>query len=221
MSDAKPPAKGTDWTHLLADPDLVTHLSELLRTYRDALPECREQALLETMRKIKAGRADATDSSQPALTATDEPSGPIDTSPSVSPPFETGMLPHLSDRDRRRDQRTKCFVAVEVRAAGSEQPSWGTLANISLGGCFVEVPASFESGSKITIGLWVAGGPIWVKGLIVNGVVTGTGSSCGIRIKFAALDSAEQETLRHFLKLVEACTEDYAFEHGYIAQLKP
>ncbi len=54
MSDSKPnAAAGTDWTGMLADPDLARNLGKLLQTYRDAPPERREQALLAAMREIK------------------------------------------------------------------------------------------------------------------------------------------------------------------------
>ena len=49
----KPPPKGSDWTRLLTDPDLVSHLGKLLQTYREVAPEEREAALLRAMREIK------------------------------------------------------------------------------------------------------------------------------------------------------------------------
>jgi len=56
MSNSKPKAAaGTDWTGLLADPDLARNLGRLLQTYRDAPPERREEALLAAMREIKQG----------------------------------------------------------------------------------------------------------------------------------------------------------------------
>jgi hypothetical protein len=45
--------KGSDWTRLLTDPDLVSHLGKLLQTYREVSPEKREQALIKAMREIK------------------------------------------------------------------------------------------------------------------------------------------------------------------------
>ena len=47
------PIKGSDWTRLLTDPDLVSHLGKLLQTYRECSPEKREQSLLKAMREIK------------------------------------------------------------------------------------------------------------------------------------------------------------------------
>src|ERR1700676_865157 len=54
MNEAtKPSPKGSDWTRLLTDPDLVSHLGKLLQTYREVSPEQREPALLRAMREIK------------------------------------------------------------------------------------------------------------------------------------------------------------------------
>ena len=54
MSEAtKPSPNGSDWTRLLTDPDLVSHLGTLLQTYREVSPERREAALLQAMREIK------------------------------------------------------------------------------------------------------------------------------------------------------------------------
>src|SRR5579871_2647052 len=61
-------ATGTDWTHILSDPDLVRHVGKLLQAYREAPPDKREAALLEAMREIKASGPSGAkdDSSSPA-----------------------------------------------------------------------------------------------------------------------------------------------------------
>src|SRR5580704_13599973 len=55
MSDPKYSGTGADWSQLLTDPALVSHLGELLQIYRDTPVEKRDQALLEAMRNIKGG----------------------------------------------------------------------------------------------------------------------------------------------------------------------
>lgn len=221
MSHPTTSPKGADWTRLLADPDLVTHLAELLQTYRDSPAANREQALLEAMRKIKDKRSQLARQDKHAESAAEtSPPQPVETFPPDTPPFEPSMFVETQGEDRRRHPRMKCFVVVELRTNGSEKPNWGNLSNISLGGCFVETPADLDSGAKIEIGLWVASGQIWVKGLILNGIVARTNPSFGMRIKFASMESPERETLRQFLKYVESSTKGYAHDHGYLAQLK-
>ena len=48
-------AIGTDWTKILADPDLVRHVGKLLQTYREAPVEKREEALVATAENATGG----------------------------------------------------------------------------------------------------------------------------------------------------------------------
>src|SRR3981189_389331 len=70
MSEAtKLSPKGSDWTRLLTDPDLVSHLGKLLQTYREVSPEQREPALLRAMREIKDAAIKAREERKDALVA--------------------------------------------------------------------------------------------------------------------------------------------------------
>jgi hypothetical protein len=225
MGDPKYSGTGADWTELLTDPALVSHLGELLQIYREAPPEKRDQALLEAMRKIKggAGKSAAAVAEVAAATpavATQAAPQPVATSPAASPPFEPDIFTPTWGEDRRRHARMRCFVAVELRLGNSEVPVWGNLSNTSLGGCFVETATPVPSGVSVGIGLWLANGKIWIKGMILTGIVTKSSPSFGVRIKFSELEPAERENLRHFLKFVESTTKGYNTEHGYLAQLK-
>jgi len=220
MTETKTSAPGADWTRLLADPEIASHLGELLQAYRDAEPVRRNQVLLETMRKIKsrtpAGQAEANVPSSPKASL--DP--PVATAPAATPPFEPDIFTPCWGQDRRRYPRMKCFVAVELRVDGSPTPIWGNLSNTSLGGGFVETVTPVPTGVKLEIGLWVANGKIWVKGLTLNGIVTRSNPSFGVRLKFDNLEPSERETLRQFLKFVESITKSYQSQQGYLAQMK-
>lgn len=226
MSDSKYSGTGADWTQLLSDPALVSHLGELLQVYRETPAEKRDQALLEAMRNIKgagkvstASKAAAVAPSAPAAN-TQVAAPPVATSPAATPPFEPDIFTPTWGQDRRRHARLRCFVAVELRLGNSEVPIWGNLSNTSIGGCFVETATPVPSGVNVGIGLWLANGKIWIKGIILTGIVTRSSPSFGVRIKFSELEATERENLRHFLKFVEGITKGYNSEHGYLAQLK-
>lgn len=219
-------SKGTDWTRLLTDSDLSSHLGQLLQTYREVAPENRERALLQAMREIKesavkaraaaAGASDAAEqlgsANETAVMATPEPV-------TEAPPFEPDLFTPVTG-DRRRYARMKCFVAVEIRVAGSEVPIWGNLSNVSRGGCLVETASAIETGGSVEIGLWVANGKIWVKGLVLTGTITRSSPSHGVRVKFSELEASEKEHLREFLKFVQSTTRKAQNDHSYISQLK-
>ena len=217
MTDPKSSSPlGADWTQLLTDPELVSHLGKLLQTYREAPPEKRDEALMQAMREIKqqstrslgAAAAVGTSSTQNLATA-----------PEATPPFEPDIFTPSWGEDRRRYPRMTCFVAVELRVGGA-QPIWGNLSNTSMGGCFVETATPVPSGINVELGLWVASGKIWVKGMILNGIVTKSSPSFGVRITFDQMQVTERESLREFLKFVESTTKGYSSQHGYLAQMK-
>jgi hypothetical protein len=217
MSDSKPrQAAATDWTGLLADPDLARNLGKLLQIYRDAPPDHREHALLEAMREIKQASTTTADSPKSTPEQVKEPAPTV---ASTAPPFEPDILCSNWSQDRRRHPRIKCFVAVELRVNESDVPVWGNLSNTGFGGCQVETAAHISGGSKVEIGLWVASGKVWVKGLALNGVVTRSASP-GVRIRFAGMDPAGKENLRQFLKCVQETTRVSSKESGYLQLLK-
>lgn len=221
MSDPKtiPPA-GTDWTRLLADPELVRNLGKLLQTYRDAPPDRREEALLSVMGEIKRG---ASVGASPS--ASQEPSAapalqPVTTPASPVPPFEPDLFSPNPGQDRRQHPRIKCFVAVELRVNDADAPIWGNLSNTSMGGCLVETANPVASGAKVEIGLWVASGKVWVKGFALTGVVTRSGPASGVRVRFAAMEPNGRESLRQFLRYVQETTRASKSEGNYLQLLK-
>jgi hypothetical protein len=130
MSDSKTTGNiGTDWTKLLSDPDLVSHLGKLLQTYREAPADKREEALIAAMRDIKsqtpAAKAAAA-AAGPNAVPMPVIAAPVPTAAADTPPFEPDIFTPSWGQDRRRYPRIKCFVAVELRVEGSDTPIWGT-----------------------------------------------------------------------------------------------
>lgn len=210
-------AMGTDWTHILSDPDLVRQVGKLLQTYREAPIEKREEALLSAMREIKAGASKVGSTESAATTPTPTP---VPTPSSSTPPFEPDLFSPNWSSDRRKHPRIKCFVAVELRVDDSPNSIWGNLSNTSAGGCLVETATPVPPGSKVEIGLWVPNGKIWVKGLALSGVVTRSAPSNGVRVRFGNLSAGERDSLREFLKFVQETTRVSQSERSYIQLVK-
>lgn len=56
--------------------------------------------------------------------------------------------------DRRRSPRVKCSLSVELHRDG-EPVIWGKASDISLGGCFVEMPIPLPVEATFTIAIWL------------------------------------------------------------------
>jgi hypothetical protein len=209
-------ATGTDWTRILSDPDLVRHVGKLLQAYREATPEKREAALLSAMREIKSS---ANSGASTGAQTAPQPE-PVPTPASATPPFEPDLYTENWGSDRRKHPRIKCFVAVELRVEEISAPIWGNLSNTSVGGCLVETATPVKPGAKVEIALWVPNGKIWIKGFALSGVVTRSGPTTGIRVRFEGMQAAERDSLRQFLKFVQETTRTSNSENGYFQFLK-
>lgn len=235
MSEAtKPSPNGSDWTRLLTDPDLVSHLGKLLQTYREVSPERREAALLHAMREIKEqavhnrqAKAVSVAPAAPEPAAASAPPAAPEPAPlptpepvTVTPPFEPDLFTPTQGADRRRHHRIKCYVAVEIHVDGVKEPIWGNLSNVGRGGCMVETATIVPAGKALEIGLWVSSGKLWVKGVIISGIASPSSSAFGVRVKFSEEQLSENEHLREFLKFIENTTRKAHSGSAYIEQLK-
>ena len=84
----------------------------------------------------------------------------------------------------------------------------------------METPTPVPSGSTVEIGLWLANGKIWIKGVILTGIVTKTSPTFGVRVKYSDLEPSARETLRQFLRFVESATKEHHSEQAYLTELK-
>ncbi len=157
---------------------------------------------------------------KPAGRSLEQPAAQPAAKPPIQPPFEPDLFTPSFGQDRRSYPRIRCFIAVELRCEGWDTPVWGNLANVSAGGCFIETVEPVRKSTKLEVGLWANNGKIWVKGIVINGVVTENNPTFGVRLQYVDMDVSERETLRFFLKFVEDTTKNYEKQNGYLAQLK-
>jgi len=66
--------------------------------------------------------------------------------------------------DRRRSPRFRCAGSAEFRSEGSDVRMWGTLKDISLHGCYIEMTTTFPVGTVVDLGLEARGILVQVKG---------------------------------------------------------
>jgi hypothetical protein len=215
MSNTTPSVAGADWTQLLSDPEVVPHFTKLLKLYGEAPVEKREEVLIAALREIKQSGSGPLAASALSTTALSSPGALAGI---AMPPFQPEVSSSLWAEDRRQHPRMKCFIAVELRIDGSVAPVWGNLSNASLGGCQVQTPEIVSSGLNLEVGLWVASGQIWVKGIATKGV--STTSNPTVRVKFSDMQMAQRDTLRNFLQIIQNETKDYSSKYGYLAQMK-
>ena len=96
--------------------------------------------------------------------------------------------------ERRRNARLKCASSAEVYPAGAESPIRTRTADLSVGGCFLEMPNPIPKGTMLRIALWVKDTKIWAKGEIVTST-----PGFGVGVKFTEIAPDDKRQVEEFL----------------------
>lgn len=104
---------------------------------------------------------------------------------------------HSTGTERRKHARLKCMNSVELYAEGESAKIWGKAVDLSLGGCFVEMPMPLKEGTKLKIILWIKEEKLQVKGKIVS-----SRPGFGIGVQFNEIAPEDGVRLKQFLQSI-------------------
>jgi hypothetical protein len=105
-----------------------------------------EQSGADYLRRLKA------DTERPVMSPFQ---APAPTSVEADRPAASQNAP-----ERRRSPRYKCEGSAEFRVGGTDVRTWGTLTDLSIHGCYIEMTATFPVGAMVDLVLeieWPAG----------------------------------------------------------------
>jgi PilZ domain len=100
-----------------------------------------------------------------------------------------------SGKDRRRHLRIKSVNSVELHPEGETSRIWGKATDLSLGGCFVEMPIPLKQGTTIKMALWLKETKLWVTAKVVS-----SRPGFGIGLQFSAVPEEDSDRLKQFLR---------------------
>jgi hypothetical protein len=109
-------------------------------------------------------------------------------------------------KERRQSPRLRCSGSVEFRTEGSNVRLWGTLTDISLHGCYVEMNNTFPVGTKVDLVLKSSGTRIQAPGTVRTSY-----PFLGMGICFAGIEPEQQLQLN---QLVDALVGRSAVPSG-------
>jgi PilZ domain-containing protein len=81
--------------------------------------------------------------------------------------------------DRSESVRVKCSISVELHTAAGPQVIWCTASDLSVGGCFVEMPNPLKADTAFELALWLG-----ETKLRLGGRVTNSAPGFGIGVSF-------------------------------------
>lgn len=95
--------------------------------------------------------------------------------------------------DRRRSPRVKCSISVELHR--DRQPViWGKASDLSVGGCFVEMPIPLPVETSVAMALWLDETKVRLHGQVAS-----ASPGFGIGVRFTDVSPETQEFLRRHM----------------------
>ena len=95
--------------------------------------------------------------------------------------------------EQRKDPRFKCHNPVELHTQGGAS-FWATLADLSVGGCYVEMSIPLPPGTKLRVGIWIGETKCWA-----DCEVTYSTAGIGTGVKFKRISEPDLDRVRQFL----------------------
>lgn len=96
--------------------------------------------------------------------------------------------------ERRQFHRLKAAVQAELRVEGTEVPIRVETADISEGGCYIEMPITLTKGTNVQVVLWVGGEKLSFPARVVT-----SHPQFGNGLEFYGLSAECKRSLSHFL----------------------
>jgi len=94
----------------------------------------------------------------------------------------------------RKNPRYRCQNSLEIHVQEGVS-FWGTVADLSLSGCYVEIPIPLELGKRLKVGIWFGQSKAWA-----DARVTHTVPGLGVGIKFTEISESNLDQIRRFLE---------------------
>jgi hypothetical protein len=104
---------------------------------------------------------------------------------------------HSKGTERRKHPRLKCMNSVELYPEGESAKIWGKAADLSVGGCFVEMPMPLREGTNLKIILWIKDEKLLAKGKVVS-----SRPGFGVGVQFSEIAPEDATRLKQFLQSI-------------------
>lgn len=104
---------------------------------------------------------------------------------------------HSRRSERRQHTRLKCMNSVELYPEGESAKIWGKAIDLSLGGCFVEMPMPLREGTKLKMILWIKEEKLQAKAIVAS-----SRPGFGIGVQFSEISPEDTARLKQFLQSI-------------------
>ena len=94
---------------------------------------------------------------------------------------------------KRKHPRIKCQNSVELHTE-SGASFWAKIADLSIGGCYIEMEIPLQAGTKVKVGIWFGESKFWA-----DCEVACSAPGFGVGVKFTKISDSDLERIKQFL----------------------
>lgn len=94
----------------------------------------------------------------------------------------------------RKNPRFRCHISVEVHL-DQGATFWGTVTDLSVGGCYVEIPIPVPPGTRLRVGLWLGQNKARAEAQVTHRT-----PGMGIGLRFNEISDEDLDQIRRFLE---------------------
>jgi hypothetical protein len=95
--------------------------------------------------------------------------------------------------DNRKHTRYRCQNSIEIHVQEGAS-FWGSVADLSLGGCYVEIPIPLELGKRLKVGIWFGQTKVWAEARVAHRT-----PGMGVGLMFTQISDQDLDQIRRFL----------------------
>jgi len=159
----------------------------------DVTVEMEEPLLVGTVAGISEQEKHSSEKPSQQTTASREKASAATSNPATE---------HLDADNRRAQKRYACRLGAEVYRTGTSVPNHCCLTDLSSGGCYLEVPLPFPTGSSVEILVRT-----YEMKLRLRGQVLASHPGYGMGVAFELKTKEERENVKKLTDFVAATTE--------------
>ena len=111
-------------------------------------------------------------------------------------PLPTGAVDDFQATavEHRKNPRYRCQNSIEIHVPGGAS-FWGTVSDLSLDGCYVEIPIPLELGKNLKVGIWFGQTKAWAEARVAHRT-----PGMGVGLRFTAISEQDSDQIRRFLE---------------------
>jgi hypothetical protein len=96
--------------------------------------------------------------------------------------------------DNRKHTRYRCQNSIEIHVQEGAS-FWGSVADLSLGGCYVEIPIPLELGKRLKVGIWFGQTKVWADARVAHRT-----PGMGVGLVFTQISDQDIDQIRRYLE---------------------